>query len=337
MTSVEKTNIAKRACTIIFANEGNYGSVNKNDNGAVSVGKIQWHAQRAKQLLQAIINANTNQALNILGQALYSEILSSSNWNARIVNSSEADKLSRLLSTVEGKKAQDDLAVNDVLCYVNRGISYGLTNAEALIYFADGVNQYGEYSSLWKNITAQAVKSDGGSLDAMYNATVKLTSNYLARRKKVYDALKGAANTAQKPAVQAEDKTVSEIQKWLNGYCNAGLVVDGCCGPKTKAALIKALQHCMNVDFKRNLAEDGSYGPLSRAACNGIMVSTVMNKKGSIVRIVQAMLYVHGNDPKGIDGSFGLNTKAAVLTFQAANNLVKDGVVGPKTFEKLVK
>ena len=34
-----KTNeIAERAAVIIFGNEGNYGSVNKNDNGAVFFG-----------------------------------------------------------------------------------------------------------------------------------------------------------------------------------------------------------------------------------------------------------------------------------------------------------
>ena len=47
MTTQQKTEIAKRACTIIFANEGNYGSVNANDNGALSIGKVQWHGNLA--------------------------------------------------------------------------------------------------------------------------------------------------------------------------------------------------------------------------------------------------------------------------------------------------
>ena len=46
--------IAEKAAEIIFANEGNYGSVNKNDNGAVSVGKVQWHGNRALNLLRTI-------------------------------------------------------------------------------------------------------------------------------------------------------------------------------------------------------------------------------------------------------------------------------------------
>lgn len=331
MTSVEKTNIAKRACTIIFANEGNYGSVNKNDNGAVSVGKIQWHAQRAKALLQTIIQANTVQAIAILGNVLYGEIMSSSSWAARKVNDAEAAKLSELLNTKEGQKAQDDLAVTDVLSYINRGLTYGLTAEDSLIYFADGVNQYGEYSSLWKNIAANAIKADGGSLDAMFEATKKLTSNYLSRREKVYKALKG--NVLQ-PAVNT-DKTISQIQIWLNGYCNANLAVDNSCGPLTKAALVKGLQHCLNTEYGMKLAEDGKFGPLTKAACNNVSVS--YGKKGNLVRIVQSMLYVHVYDPQGIDGSFGGNTKKAVLSFQKANGLVQDGYAGPKTLEKLVK
>lgn len=44
--------LAVTAASIIFDNEGSYGSVNKNDNGAVSVGKLQWHGGRAAALLK---------------------------------------------------------------------------------------------------------------------------------------------------------------------------------------------------------------------------------------------------------------------------------------------
>ena len=38
-----------------------------------------------------------------------------------------------------------------------------------------------------------------------------------------------------------------------------------------------------------------------------------------------------------IDGKFGKDTKSAVMSFQKANGLVSDGIVGPKTREKLNK
>lgn len=339
MTNTEKTAIAKRACTIIFANEGNYGSVNKNDNGAVSVGKIQWHGDRAKLLLQTICKANVSQAQNILGTALYQEIMSSKTWSKRIVTAGESSKLSVILSSVEGKKAQDNLALSDVMTYIDRGISYGLTNAEALIYFADGVNQYGTYSSLWKNIASTALKK-GGTLDAMYEATKSLTSNYFSRRKTVYDKLKGsttASNTSSN--ISSAGSVIAEVQKWLNGYCNAGLIVDGACGPLTKAALIKALQHYLNTNHGQKLAEDGSFGPKTLAACTNsrVCVSSTQNKNSQLAYIAQGMLYAKGYDPKGFDGSFGPGATAATKQFQKKMGLAQDGKAGPKTLAKLAQ
>lgn len=339
MTSTEKTAIAQRACTIIFANEGNYGSVNKNDNGAVSVGKIQWHGDRAKALLQTICKANISQAQNILGSALYQEIMSGKTWGKRIVTAGEASKLSLILSSAQGKKAQDDLALSDVMTYIDKGISYGLTNAEALIYFADGVNQYGVYSTLWKNIAATALRN-GGTIDAMYNATKSLTSSYLSRRKTVYDKLKGSSTASNTTSnVTASGNVIKDIQRWLNGYCNAGLIVDGSCGPLTKAAMIKALQHYLNVHHGQKLAEDGSFGPKTLAACTNtrICVSSRQNKYSDLAYIVQAMLYGKKYDPKGFDGSFGPGATAATRKFQKDMRLEQDGEAGPKTIQKLAQ
>ena len=42
MASIKE--IATAASDIIFSNEGSYGSINRDDNGALSVGKLQWHA-----------------------------------------------------------------------------------------------------------------------------------------------------------------------------------------------------------------------------------------------------------------------------------------------------
>ena len=191
--AVSEDNISiavKHAADIIFSNEGNYGSVNKNDNGALSIGKVQWRASRALQLLKVIVKVNQNRAKSILGMELYSEIVNAASdaWNKRTVNDVEAKVISNLLVTAEGKIAQDELAIGDITTYVNKGMSYGLKDIGALIYFADGVNQYGANSVLWKQITDEALKS-GGDVTAMWNATKKLTQNYLVRREKVYKAV----------------------------------------------------------------------------------------------------------------------------------------------------
>ena len=336
MTTQQKTEIAKRACTIIFANEGNYGSVNANDNGALSIGKVQWHGNRAKSLLLAICNANTNQGNQTLGSTLYNEVKSSKDWSKRIVTQSEATKISTLLQTTTGKKIQDEQALSDVITYVNKGISYGLTNAEALIYFADGVNQYGTASTLWKNISKQALQK-GGTLDAMYEATKTLTSNYLSRRTKVYNTLKQETSTSVEVndiKITPDKITIKMIQKWINDYCDAGLVIDGVFGSKSKKGIVKALQHCLNIDFGKDLVEDGSWGLKTSNACQ--YVSSSHNKNSNLAFIAQCLLYVNGYDPKGLDSDFGSNSTKAATLFQSEHNLVADGSVGRLTFAKLV-
>ena len=338
MTQQEKTKIAERACIIIFSNEGSYGSVNRNDNGALSIGKVQWHANRAKELLKSICNANTNQGNHILGSSLYNEVKSSKNWGNRVVDQSEADKISNLLTTNEGKSIQDELALSDVLTYINKGISYGLTNAEALIYFADGVNQYGTYSVLWKNITKQALQK-GGTLDAMYEATKSLTSNYLSRRTKVYETLKQESPSStivddNNIKITPDRTTVKMIQQWINDYCDAGLEVDGIFGPKSKNGIVRALQHCHNIDFGKDLVEDGIWGPKTSNACQ--YVSSSHNKNSNLAFIAQCLLYINGYDPKGLDSIFGNNSTKAAKLFQSEHNLESDGAVGKLTFVKLV-
>lgn len=184
------TEIAGKAAIVIFANEGNYSSVNKNDNGALSIGKVQWHANRALNLLKSIIkNIGSDTAKDILGTTLYNEITKTNNWNTRIVNATEAAKISDLLTTSQGKAAQDNLAIVDITTYVKKGQSYGLKDAGALIYFADGVNQYGAASSLWANISKDALKNTG-DVEAMYAATKKRTNDYIPRRTTVYNKVK---------------------------------------------------------------------------------------------------------------------------------------------------
>ena len=101
--------IVDAALGIIYVNEGSYTSVNPNDNGAVSVGKLQWHADRALNLLKTIVSANPSNARSILGSSLYNEIISSgTDWSSRTVTSGESSRISQLLGTTEGHTAQDE-------------------------------------------------------------------------------------------------------------------------------------------------------------------------------------------------------------------------------------
>ena len=56
---------------------------------------------------------------------------------------------------------------------------------------------------------------------------------------------------------------------------------------------------------------------------------------GPEVEEIQKLLQAKGFSPGLIDGGFGPRTKAAVVAFQRANNLIIDGIVGPLTLERL--
>lgn len=127
----------------ISESEGNYGSVSRNDSGAVSVGKLQWHADNALILLRFIINTDTEaNARSILGNALYNEIVNpSTKWSTRSVTADEASKLSAYLSSPIGRQGQDDYAKYTVYTYIQNCYQQGMTDPYAIIFVCDLFNR----------------------------------------------------------------------------------------------------------------------------------------------------------------------------------------------------
>jgi peptidoglycan hydrolase-like protein with peptidoglycan-binding domain len=111
--------------------------------------------------------------------------------------------------------------------------------------------------------------------------------------------------------------------------------VDGAFGPKTETA-VKAFQKA------RGLASDGVVGPKTWSALNKAGASSggsgpVLREgaQGEPVRALQKRLNALGFNAGSADGAFGPKTEAAVKAFQKAKGLASDGVVGPKTWDKL--
>ena len=167
-TAAQVKKVVKVASGIIYSQEGNYGSVNKNDNNhGMSIGKCQWNAYwgRALPLLKSIVEKDQEQAKEILGDALYTEIAGSSAdaWNRqeRKATEEEAKAISKLLTTKDGKEVQDDLADADITGYVKNGVKIGLVSLKALAYFADLENQGG--SGVSSRIAKTAAEATGGA------------------------------------------------------------------------------------------------------------------------------------------------------------------------------
>ena len=201
--------IAERAAPIIFSHEGGYGSVNKNDNGALSVGRVQWHGSRALGLMKEICEAlGAKKGKEILGAALYTEITAKgTSWGSRKATEEEAGRLSAALSTTEGKRAQDALALKDITGYCTHIKNLGVTDPAAIIFMADIENQGGAGAS------ARIIKAASGkTLDALYASAKsdKVFSKYMARRDAVYAAVKGYEERSDQMAVLIGHASIDE-------------------------------------------------------------------------------------------------------------------------------
>jgi len=195
--SMSPDSMIKSTYDMIMSREsaGSYGSINYNDNGAVSVGRIQWHGDNARSLLSSIAQKDPSTYNSLASQYGISSNYLSSSWGNHIVSrgSNEDNFLKSVLTTNAGKAVQDEFAMNYIQSYIDQGKSYGLNDTAALMYFADFANQYGKGSQLLKTITQEAIRN-GGTLDAMYNATLNHTNNYLDRRLDIYNELKGMSS-----------------------------------------------------------------------------------------------------------------------------------------------
>lgn len=194
---------------IIHESEGDYGSVNKSDGRAFSVGKLQWNAGRAKTLLQKICKAVPN-SKSILGDYFYGRVMNSSSWeNYGSIDSSTASKISKLLLTPEGKSIQDQQAYGDVAAYLNHGKQMGLKDTKALMFFADLENQGGGGGAA-RVLNACGKPASQVTLSDIYKASLRDSKlgPYKSRRDEIYKKC-GGANPSNSNTTVPQSPTTS--------------------------------------------------------------------------------------------------------------------------------
>ena len=100
--------------------------------------------------------------------------------------------------------------------------------------------------------------------------------------------------------------------------------------------LIKSLQNALNESYNCNLAEDGIYGPKTKAAVEKHPLSIKnKGKKLEHTKWLQKALKELSYDI-AIDGYFGKDTQATVEKYQKKKNLTVDGIAGIKTHESII-
>lgn len=303
--SVGFNDILQAAMEIIQQSEGAYNSVNANDNGALSIGCIQWHGNRALSLLQTIVQKNPSQAQSILGSTLYNEITTtnSSGWSTRILNDDEAARIKSLLGTAESIQAQDDLIRADVSTYINRSMGYGITSPSALVYLADVENQCGAGGA--RRVIHAAADLVGGdysaiTLDVAHQAALAdpAAGDFVSRREKVYNY-----------AVMLNWDTASLLEGREIWQVDADTTLNVRSGPGTKYPVAASLSGGSKVLITSKVAVNGS--TWGESSIGWLHLGYCSYVSGS----VPSRLYF---DPSG--GSFSAGGASSTASYTNYNN-----------------
>ena len=201
-STVTVSKIALRAVPILYTGEsgGDYSAINPNDNGAISIGLIQWHGGRARRILAGIIGQlGTSESIKILGQNLYNKIMnkSDSDWDSIYVskNSAEYNAIKSLLSTEASKSVQNAQAVIDINDYITSIKKLGVKDENAIIFMCHLKNAYGRVKSKFLDAAAKTAGSVANiKLDDIYNACLAdsyYNNNYGVNgyARKIYNAI----------------------------------------------------------------------------------------------------------------------------------------------------
>lgn len=132
---------------------------------------------------------------------------------------------------------------------------------------------------------------------------------------------------SQPPVVEntLSGRDVKVVQAMLNHH-GANLNLDGVFGQQTNAAVIQ-------FQRQNGLTPDGSVGPKTRSMLLNVGL-TRRGDRGHAVKGIQQLLNLRGKS-LATDGIFGAGTEAVVKSFQRAQGLSADGIVGPKTFARM--
>lgn len=168
--------------------DSNYKRVLGNDNGAWSIGLIQWNASRAYDLLLKISNNDTNwkSAWTNQSYSLFQD-LSTNSSSARskygkgftIAEGSDlCNCIQNMLSSDSAKSTQRDYASEDTQSSITTVQEKGVSNPMITIFLVDIMNQYGP--NLPSTISnAASISSNGGDIKSQFDEFVNYCQNNL--------------------------------------------------------------------------------------------------------------------------------------------------------------
>lgn len=291
-----------KAYSIISAREGGYDSVNVDDNGSMSIGRIQMHGNNARNILQEIFNAviadntfTSSQIINLVGQSLYNDVMNGADFSKRKATSKEAAGLKKILITETAKAAQDIHYLNRIYgYYTNSAKKEGIndsTQENVVIFFCDMYNQSPKAAvRVLENSISRAGSASSVTLDLIYQVSISDStfSKYSKRRGIVYQELAGSTpagtsiteydyNNVVDYVEQSDDTLSSIISSISNSITNAFTSIYG-----------ENLTSLLGIGSSSSTAS-GQDGSITVGSWNGVasegqksVVSTMASKLGQL-------------------------------------------------------
>lgn len=119
-----------------------YDAVNLNDAGAVSLGVLQWRADRARDYLKRLAEIDPKLFRATIGDRVFAD-LKRKDWSARTFSTEESQGFAKLLEDPRMRAETDRLAVQDISKYFRQARELGIQNYKSLSLAASMINQYG--------------------------------------------------------------------------------------------------------------------------------------------------------------------------------------------------
>ncbi len=195
------------------------------------------------------------------------------------------------------------------------GAAYSPQAGDVIVFSSNGTTR--EHTGMvYAADNAYVYTYEGNSGNMARKRSYALTSSYIYGY--VTLNLENAGQTA-------DTDDIAVFQRWL------GVAADGVYGPVTKAAAVRAHQRYLNAALSASVAEDGEWGPETYYATRSVQRPDDTDD----VTVWQGLLYCAGQDPQGIDGSFGVNTESATMAFQTEEGLHPTGIADRYTWAKM--
>jgi len=134
------------------------------------------------------------------------------------------------------------------------------------------------------------------------------------------------------PTVQQSSSVVKEayaMQYLINYWGYNTVTADGIFGSGTLTAV-------KNFQSKKGLTADGIVGTNTWVAFTNITQKTTSYSPEATKAIQYLLKNKYGISSVTVDGVFGSGTETAVKSFQSANSISSDGVVGPTTWQYMI-